>query len=208
MDGRNSARRKTHPPTSSLSPMLFWRVPIPRAISRIAWPDELKSLKLKILETAMPRLSHARFSTRIVRAEGTHRRDAGGARRSSLSATSLSLKGPRCRLLPSTSVVGNRHVPVAALQTRCKPGLPVWSKSGQAEVRDLPTDNVRFGSLADISERIRDVRFTPDSGHAERKHRRPLCAISGSWGQNVHQAAQLAGLHSGRASSISIRDIE
>ena len=130
------------------------------------------------------------------------------ARRSSLSATSLSLKGPRCRLLPSTSVVGNRHVPVAALQTRCKPGLPVWSKSGQAEVRDLPTDNVRFGSLADISERIRDVRFTPDSGHAERKHRRPLCAISGSWGQNVHQAAQLAGLHSGRASSISIRDIE
>ena len=68
-------------------------------------------------------------------------------------------------LLPSTSVVGNRHVPVAALQTRCKPGLPVWSKSGQAEVRDLPTDNVRFGSLADISERIRDVRFTPNSGH-------------------------------------------
>ena len=47
--------------------------------------------------------------------------------------------------------------------------------------------NVRKGSLADISERIRDVRFTPDSGHAERKHRRPLCAISGSWGQNVHQ---------------------
>ena len=30
----------------------------------------------------------------------THRRDAGGARRFSLSATSLSLKGPRCRLLP------------------------------------------------------------------------------------------------------------
>ena len=67
--GRNVSKAKeTHPPTSSLSPMLFWRVPIPRAISRIAWPDELKSLKLKILETAMPRLSHARFSTRIVRA--------------------------------------------------------------------------------------------------------------------------------------------
>src|SRR5512141_885499 len=39
--------------------------------------------------------------------------------------------------------------------------------------------NVRFGSLADISERIRDVRFTPESGHAERQHRGPLCAISG-----------------------------
>ena len=30
--------------------------------------------------------------------------------------------------------------------------------------------NVRFGSLADISEQIRDVRFTPESGHAERQH--------------------------------------
>ena len=35
--------------------------------------DELKSLKLKILEKAMPRLSHARFSTRIVRASPTRR---------------------------------------------------------------------------------------------------------------------------------------
>ena len=26
--------------------------------------------------------------------------------------------------------------------------------------------DVRYGSLADISERIRDVRFTPESGHA------------------------------------------
>ena len=29
--------------------------------------------------------------------------------------------------------------------------------------------NVRYGSLADISERIRDVRFTPESGHAQRQ---------------------------------------
>jgi len=36
--------------------------------------------------------------------------------------------------------------------------------------------NVRFGSLG---ERTRDVRFTPESGHAERQHRRPLSAISG-----------------------------
>ena len=28
--------------------------------------------------------------------------------------------------------------------------------------------DVRFGSLADIGERIRDVRFTPKSGHAQR----------------------------------------
>ena len=37
--------------------------------------------------------------------------------------------------------------------------------------------NVRFGSLADVSERNRDVRFTPESGHAERQHRRPLSVI-------------------------------
>ena len=38
---------------------------------------------------------------------------------------------------------------------------------------------VRYGSLADISERTRDVRFTPESGHTERQHRRPLSANSG-----------------------------
>ena len=28
-----------------------------------------------------------------------------------------------------------------------------------------PESDVRFGSLADIGEQIRDVRFTPKSGH-------------------------------------------
>jgi hypothetical protein len=32
----------------------------------------------------------------------------------------------------------------------------------------LPIRHVRYGSLADISERIWYVRFTPESGHAER----------------------------------------
>ena len=36
--------------------------------------------------------------------------------------------------------------------------------------------NVRYGSLADIGQPIRDVRFAPESGHAERQHRRPLSA--------------------------------
>ena len=43
---------------------------------------------------------------------------------------------------------------------------------------DLPL-NVRFGSLADISQHIRDVRFTLKSGHAQRRHRCLLSAISG-----------------------------
>src|SRR5262249_42518130 len=42
-----------------------------------------------------------------------------------------------------------------------------------------PMLNVRFGSLADIRERTRDVRFTPRSGHAQRRHRCLLSAISG-----------------------------
>ena len=39
--------------------------------------------------------------------------------------------------------------------------------------------SVRFGSLAGISKRIRNVRFTPESGHAERQQRCPLSANSG-----------------------------
>jgi hypothetical protein len=42
----------------------------------------------------------------------------------------------------------------------------------------LPSD-VRYGSLADIGVQLTDVRFTPESGHAERQHRRALSANSG-----------------------------
>jgi len=39
--------------------------------------------------------------------------------------------------------------------------------------------NVRYGSLADISQRIRNVRFTLNSGHAPPDHQCPLSARSG-----------------------------
>ena len=38
---------------------------------------------------------------------------------------------------------------------------------------------VRFGSLADISERITDVRFTPESGHSSVQLGCPKSAMSG-----------------------------
>ena len=38
--------------------------------------------------------------------------------------------------------------------------------------------NVRYGSLADIDEPVAHVRFTPESGHAQRQTC-PLSAISG-----------------------------
>src|SRR5207344_577154 len=39
--------------------------------------------------------------------------------------------------------------------------------------------NVRYGSLADISQCKRDVRFTPKSGHVQRNSACLLCANSG-----------------------------
>ena len=41
--------------------------------------------------------------------------------------------------------------------------------------------NVRFGSLADIGDGIRDVRFASESGHDQLQDRCLLCAISGHW---------------------------
>jgi hypothetical protein len=46
------------------------------------------------------------------------------------------------------------------------------------KVLSSPTD-VRFGSLADIVQRPRHVRFTPDSGHSPVQVGCPLSAISG-----------------------------
>jgi len=40
-------------------------------------------------------------------------------------------------------------------------------------------DDVRFGSKADIGTWITDVRFTPESGHFQRRLRCPLSAKSG-----------------------------
>jgi hypothetical protein len=42
---------------------------------------------------------------------------------------------------------------------------------------------VRFGSLADIGQPIRDVRFTPNRGHAQRLHQCLLSATSGHIGK-------------------------
>src|SRR5262249_47213498 len=52
------------------------------------------------------------------------------------------------------------------------------SASARTPPPDLPL-NVRFGSLADISQHIRDVRFTLKSGHPQRRHRCSLSATSG-----------------------------
>ena len=44
--------------------------------------------------------------------------------------------------------------------------------------KSIGPSHVRYGSLADIGERIMHVRFTPESGHAQRHHQRLLSAMS------------------------------
>jgi hypothetical protein len=56
-------------------------------------------------------------------------------------------------------------------------------------VRRASDADVRYGSLADISERIIDVRFSAESGHAERQPRRPLSAISRHWSRRREMSA-------------------
>ncbi|MGB0058507.1 MAG: hypothetical protein WBQ20_17500, partial [Methyloceanibacter sp.] len=41
--------------------------------------------------------------------------------------------------------------------------------------------NVRYGSLAYVSQRPRHVCFTPNSGHWSVQVKCPLCAKSGRW---------------------------
>src|SRR5262249_43802724 len=52
--------------------------------------------------------------------------------------------------------------------------------------------HVRLGSLADIAQSIRDVRFTPVSRHVQRRNRCTLCAINGHCG--VAGPAKFTGL--------------
>jgi hypothetical protein len=59
------------------------------------------------------------------------------------------------------------------------PGAAAWVGASRSFARKVDVANVRFGSIADISERIRDVRFAPESGHVQRRHRGLLSAISG-----------------------------
>ena len=59
------------------------------------------------------------------------------------------------------------------------PGAAAWVGASRSFARKVDVANVRFGSIADISERIRDVRFAPESGHVHRRHRGLLSAISG-----------------------------
>ncbi len=71
-----------------------------------------------------------------------------------------------------------------------KPVLPLmmrWTALLQRHP-DMPpcgviwgTDDVRFGSKADIWTRTTDVRFTPRSGHFQRRLSCPLSANSGHW---------------------------
>ena len=54
--------------------------------------------------------------------------------------------------------------------------VPLISAFLAANARIATRVNVRFGSKADISACVRDVRFTPESGHFRRAHDAPARA--------------------------------
>src|SRR5689334_23564246 len=54
----------------------------------------------------------------------------------------------------------------------------VGGPTSYAKRRTAVQADVRFGSLADVGQPIRDVRFAPESRHAQRQHRCLLSAIS------------------------------
>ena len=65
---------------------------------------------------------------------------------------------------------------------RCKPEGKSGYDGGSREAPLLLLNgaaNVRFGSEADIEAHVRHVRFTPESGHFQRRIRCPLSAKSG-----------------------------
>jgi len=73
---------------------------------------------------------------------------------------------------------------VAVRSSATAEDLPEASFAGQLETY------VRFGSLTDIRERIRDVRFTPNSGHAQRRNR---CQLSANAARMLSNAIVLTG---------------
>ena len=75
--------------------------------------------------------------------------------------------------LPVSGLTGTQRKPERRLAARSFPELV-----GNIRVN---SEDVRFGSKADISACVRDVRFTPKSGHFQRRLRCPLSAKSGHW---------------------------
>ena len=57
---------------------------------------------------------------------------------------------------------------------------------------------VRFGSKADITRAVRNVRFTPESGHRDQPLECPLLAITGHW-RIVRNSGNLAYRDAGSA---------
>ncbi len=59
----------------------------------------------------------------------------------------------------------------------------------------LRSDDVRFGSKADIRACVGHVRFTPESGHSQRRLRCPLSANSGHHGKRHVYSPSAKGGH-------------
>jgi len=63
-----------------------------------------------------------------------------------------------------------------------RPGPPFFAANARIAIHG----NVSFGSKADISACVRNVRFTPESGHSAGTEKCPLSAISGHLGDQTN----------------------
>ena len=70
-----------------------------------------------------------------------------------------------------------------------------YREGTQSATRLRNAHNVRFGSKADICNANRHVRFTPNSGHVQCKHRCPLSANSGHSARFIYWSHRADQLH-------------
>jgi hypothetical protein len=75
------------------------------------------------------------------------------------------------------SLVGGRLFKIDHLDRPDQTTAVVIAGQARASQQKRPT-NVRFGSKADMTSLIHDVRFTPKSGHRRTTAECPLCAKS------------------------------
>jgi hypothetical protein len=81
------------------------------------------------------------------------------------------LRSLRCSVTASESLLRPRRATATIVDN-------LWVILAGPADKSALLHNVRIGSLADIRERIRDVRFIPRSRHSPRRFPCPLCAIT------------------------------
>ena len=93
--------------------------------------------------------------------------------------------------MPVSKLEFGAHLPASGLpgaERRPRPMLAARSSLEPVDDSRVASDDVRFGSKADIRACVDYVRFTPRSGHAPSRQKCPLSAKSGHWSIRAEHA--------------------